>query len=335
MISTVYHYFHCESEKNNLLFFLQGDSAHVFENEEFSRYLVFFDSNVNINMNIQYNADTGSNYADRNSFSGGADSTSTSRTNSNPFNGGALDHFSIHYLANLSSNEKLGIVHSMNQGASGAGTAPARTENVHKWSNTSNAVNRIDYNQQNAGDYASGSEVVVLGWDPADTHTNNFWEELASVELGSSNTTIDSGTITGKKYLWIQCYHKSTGGAGTGDLEFNNTGGSGTAYSERLSSNGAADGTSTSRPDIEVSAAGNTNNPKFINAFVINNASNEKLVICNSVERNTAGAGTAPQRREGVGKYTNTSVQITSVQITRSGSGSFDTGSILKVWGAD
>jgi hypothetical protein len=158
---------------------------------------------------------------------------------------------------------------------------------------------------------------------------------LASVELGSSNAIIDSGTITAKKYLWFQCYYKSTGGAGTGDLEFNGTAGAGTAYADRLSNNGGADGTSTSRPDIEVSAAGNTSNPKFINGFVINNSANEKLVISNSIEQNTAGAGYVPQRREAVGKWAYTSGQITSVQITRSGAGSFDTGSILKVWGSD
>jgi hypothetical protein len=81
--------------------------------------------------------------------------------------------------------------------------------------------------------------------------------------------------------------------------------------------------------------AGNTSNPKFINGFIINNSANEKLVISNSIEQNTAGAGTAPQRREAVGKWAYTSGQITSVQITRSGAGSFDTGSIIKVWGSD
>jgi hypothetical protein len=35
-----------------------------------------------------------------------------------------------------------------------------------------------------AGTFNTGSQkLVVLGWDPADTHTSNFWEELASVEL--------------------------------------------------------------------------------------------------------------------------------------------------------
>jgi hypothetical protein len=52
--------------------------------------------------------------------------------------------------------------------------------------------------------------MVVLGWDPADTHTSNFWEELASVDLsGGAATNIDSGTITAKniygfKYMQIR-----------------------------------------------------------------------------------------------------------------------------------
>jgi len=285
----------------------------------------------------RFNADSGNNYSTRYETNGATDSTLTSFNSlvNYPAPTSGAPNFSTTYVSNLSNKEKLTIHQAISQNTAGAGTAPTRRHGVSKWSNTSSTITSYSANNGGSGDFASGSEVVVLGWDPADTHTTNFWEELASVELGSSNTVIDSGTITAKKYLWIQCYYKSTGGAGTGDLEFNSTGGTGTAYAERVSSNGGADGTSVSRPDIEVSAAGNTNNPKFINAFAINNASNEKLVISNSIEQNTTGAGTAPQRREGVGKYANTSSQITSVQITRSGAGSFDSGSFIKVWGSN
>ena len=36
---------------------------------------------------------------------------------------------------------------------------------------------------------SSGTEVVVLGWDPTDTHTDNFWEELGSATDLASGTT--------------------------------------------------------------------------------------------------------------------------------------------------
>ena len=51
--------------------------------------------------------------------------------------------------------------------------------------------------------------------------------------------------------------------------------------------------------------------------------------------QNTAGAANAPKRMEGVGKWTNTSSQITSIDFNNGGSGSYDTGSIIKVWGSD
>jgi hypothetical protein len=67
--------------------------------------------------------------------------------------------------------------------------------------------------------------------------------------------------------------------------------------------------------------------------FIINNASNEKLVISHLVTQNTAGSGNVSSRSEAVHKWANTSSQITSMQLV-TGSGSF-TGGQIKVWGAD
>ena len=120
--------------------------------------------------------------------------------------------FAVGWTSNLATKEKLGISYAIGQTAnvSGAGNAPDRGECVQKWANTSVSIN--EFMQKNAwNNYNSGSEMVVLGWDPADTHTSNFWEELASVTLGSAGDEISSGTITAKKYLWVKCYTKSSG----------------------------------------------------------------------------------------------------------------------------
>ena len=50
------------------------------------------------------------------------------------------------------------------------------------------------------------------------------------------------------------------------------------------------------------------------NAYIANNASEEKLVISSDCERNTAGAGNAPYRFEFVAKWVNTSDSITSIR---------------------
>ena len=276
------------------------------------------------------NGDTGSNYASRYSSGGGADTTGTGQTAL--FGAGIYfgdyNEFMVSYIANYSSKEKLAMMHLVGGNTTGAGNAPQRFEDVSKWANTSNAINRI----QTQGIMTdANSEMVVLGYDPADTHSTNFWEELADVS-GTNATTLSSGTITAKKYLWIQLYcDGNTSGAPI--LRFNSD--SGSNYARRYSNNGGADSTSTSEDAIYPYYQSNAN-PKFINMFVINNQSNEKLVISHTIEQNTAGAGNAPFRNELVGKWANTSNQITNITFTDISAGSyFGTSSFIKVWGSN
>jgi hypothetical protein len=282
------------------------------------------------------NNDSGSNYSIRYQKDGGTDVTLTSETKFTNYNGGFTNAnvFHVSYLANYASKEKLLINHSNENETLGAATAPFRREYTGKWANTSDAVNRWDAVNFGTGDFASGSEVVVLGWDPDDTHTDNFWEELASVETVSSGT-LSSGTFTAKKYLWVQAYTPSSSNASPdGYVEFN--GDSGTNYAHRRSHNGGADTTGTSDGiGIRIDGTGGQT-AKFHNLFIINNANNEKLVIAHSITGNTAGAGTAPSRTESVGKWVNTSNQITRVDIIdQYASDQWGAGSFIKVWGSN
>ncbi|MDC3251746.1 hypothetical protein OAU96_02425 [Planctomycetota bacterium] len=291
------------------------------------------DGSANSGCWARLNSDTGSNYATRMSHNGGADSTGVSQAN-----GGAAvsatptPAFGVRYVANIATKEKLAISSFVAQNTAGAGTAPLRRENIFKWANTSDAVSVITEYNADGGDFATGSEVVVLGWDDSDTHTTNFWEELASVELGSASDTLDAGTISAKKYLWVQTYIKAVSGTAEPDMRFNND--SGSNYADRYSINGGSDGTGTS-----ITSARGSGVPvsAFFNDFIINNASNEKLVIRYVTYVSTAGAGTAPNRRETVAKWSNTSDSITSIKWVENsgGAGQFDTGSIIKVWGSN
>ena len=175
--------------------------------------------------------------------------------------------------------------------------------------------------------------MVVLGWDPTDTHTTNFWEELASVELGTTANNIDSGTISAKKYLWVQCFIESSGGATNASVQFN--GDTANNYSNRLSINGGADSTDTSSGNIGCFSTGSADENGFINFFAINNSANEKLCVGSNVSVSTTGAGSAPDRREGVGKWANTSAQITSINISEATAGTYGAKTFLKVWGSD
>ena len=276
---------------------------------------------------------SGNPYASRLSVDGGTERTAI---NANYIADGWFsdpnEYISEINIANLAGKEKLIIGHTGGANTAGAGTAPKRMEWVGKFV-PSPDVDVSSILITGSGTFAVGSEIVVLGWDPADTHTDNFWEELASVELSSASDTLSSGTITAKKYLWVQTYVKATGGTVEPDSRFN--GDSGGNYADRYSINGGSDGTGTS---LTTGVRGlGCPYRAFFNDFIINNASNEKLVIRHAIYPPTSGSGSAPSRRETVGKWANTSNQITSIDWTdqSGGSAQMDTGSIIKVWGSD
>ena len=278
--------------------------------------------------------DTGSNYARRISNNGGADSTAINQSFADLAGfDQAVPNFQVAYTANLSANEKLIQGWSINGQASGDATAPQRTEGVAKWVNTAAPLQSWRSYNASTGDFASGSEVVVLGWDPTDTHTTNFWEVLADVDLSTGiDNVIESGTFTAKKYLWIQFSYTVDGTNGNERFRFNaDTAGN---YSNRYSVNGAADSTQTGDAFIYARVQGNQNNTVFVNSFVINNSANEKLAITHNGYNNTDGAANAPIREEIVGKWANTAAQITSFDIIRS-AGNFEKDSFLKVWGSN
>jgi len=275
--------------------------------------------------------DTGSNYATRSSTNGGADGTGTSATQIDGFNSTTTEgeQFHVGYLANLSGNEKLMIEHEVVRGIAGASNAPYRRELVGKWANTSNPLDIIQKYNSLTGSFNTNSELVVLGWDPADSHTNNFWEELYSGGTGASASSFTTGTITAKKYLWTQFMIKNDTGGNLG-LQFNSDGGNNYAF--RYSINGGADATVASTLKLQANVTSPTTY-SFVNVFIINNSANEKLVILGEANQGTAGAGNAPNRWEVVGKWANTSNQITSMQIVPN-SGNM-TLQKWNVWGSD
>ena len=304
-------------------------------------YMILHDSHGHANtagtIRVRYNTDNGTNYAHRRNANGGADGTSVNEISD--FIGSFAEDtnplFAVGYLSNLSSKEKLTIWHNVEQRTAGAGNAPHRNELVGKWTNTTDPLDEVQIFTGATNSYNTNSEVVVLGWDPADTHTTNFWEELADVELSSASDTLSSGTITAKKYLWVQLFIKNSGVAQP-RLQFNSD--TGSNYHSRISTNGASD--TTNQPTagdggVVVSSDTTSGHTQFANVFIINNTSNEKLVIAHAVGNNSSGAGNAPYRRETVSKWANTSNQITQIDAWNNKTGDFDSGSIIKVWGAD
>ena len=299
-------------------------------------YMILADQRASgsTNHGFRLNGDVTSTYAQRGNFNGTENILApASSLMGNWGSAVTTNAFHVGYLANKSDKEKLAIIHNVTQGTAGAGYAPSRQEGVGKHAQTSVAINAVSLTNTDAGDYISGSELVVLGWDPADTHATNFWTELASVQGTASSQILSSGTITAKKYLWIQGF---TGGAGGGAghnsaIQFNND--TATNYATRRSLDGGADDSSWIN---QAYAQVGTNSHCFFNYFIINNSANEKLCIGHIAQRSTVGAGYAPARGEFVCKWNNISAQITEIDLMQQTTSiNWGTDVYMKVWGSN
>ena len=298
------------------------------------RYLMvlgYFIDSGGSGTSIRLNNDTGSNYAVRRSVNNGADSTNTSVSDAYITDVRGNPNFNITYLCNLAGKEKLWINQNMWRSSSGAGIAPGREEGVGKWANTSNAVSTFTYHNWHTGNYDTNSQAIVLGYDPDDTHTDNFWEELSSVTTTSSGT-ISSGTISAKKYLMYNIVGKKASGTGTEAGRFRFNGDTGSNYSQRNGITGT-DYTYTSQTSMNIGGDGNTAGEMvFLTGFIFNNSSNEKLLLGQAAFGNSAGAGSIGNRGEIANKWANTSNQITSIECMGI---TFEAGAKMTIWGSD
>ena len=315
-----------------------GDTISVASLSDKRYYMWLVDTTAtggNVELKTRANNDTGSNYAFRYSSNGGSDTAQTGYPHSGlgyyDALGSGESGFTVGYTANLSSKEKLTIGHHVsNKSGTGAATAPDSVETAGKWANASNALNRIDYYNDDAGDFASGSEMVVLEYDPNDTHTDNFWEELSSVTTTSSGT-ISSGTITAKKYLMYQIIGKKASGSGTGSPRFQFNGDTGSNYAQRNGINGTHY-TYANQSSANIGGDGNTaGEMAMFTGFIINNASTEKLFLGFSAFGNSSGNNIG-NKGEIFDKWANTSNQITSINCMNL---NFDAGAKMTIWGSN
>lgn len=119
-----------------------------------------------VDTNFKFNNDGGSNYMSTHNVSYGAavanGNTTSVASESGATDSGGINTGRIEVIANITAEEKNFLYGFISQDAAGA-TIPTYLNGFGKWMNTSAQINRIDWNNSGTGDFAIGSEIVVLG----------------------------------------------------------------------------------------------------------------------------------------------------------------------------
>ena len=171
-----------------------GDSQVLsITNTEFSLILNHELASGQLAGRINYDNDSGSKYAQRQSFNGAADTTLTSQTvvywSAN--DSVSDDQFIVCYLCNIVGEEVLGMFFGVSHGGAGAANDPDRRENVHKFTDTT-ALTSIDVSNAGTGDFDTGSNLTALNGDTTESLV------LGNIQSGSRMEVTD----TRKIYYW-------------------------------------------------------------------------------------------------------------------------------------
>ena len=154
------------------------------------------------------------------------------------------------------------------------------------------------------------------------------WGKAGSTTLSSASATIDVSSLSNNKCLTVLT-DKISGGDSVVRYRLNSD--TGSNYARRYSENGGSDGTSTSTTFM----CSGYEKDGFGIGYIVNISNEEKLLIYNDVDSNTAGAGNAPRRVEEVAKWVNTSEVIDEINIINGGADNFATDSNLSAIGSD
>ena len=292
--------------------------------------------NVDISHNggYQLNGDTAANYAVRRGYIGASAGTNVNFNDIDLWDTGNVTNFHAAFISNIAGSEKLFYAQNNNQNTGGSSTAPYAVCITGKWANTTNAIDQITLKTLSANTWNTGSEVIVLGYDESDTHTDsdNFWQELASADLsGGTSDDLSSGTFTAKKYLFVQAYTQYDTSNIACKLTFN--GDTGTLYSISRSKDRAARVDEINQTSIDTRGDNELRN-WYHTMYIINNSGNEKLVNGN-VTLAESGAANYPNTTLYGAKWDNTASQITEINFNNDAAGNYGTDSIIKVWGHD
>ena len=245
-----------------------------------------------------------------------------------------LDFFCEMDITNNTGHEKICFANTVGYNNDGAGTTPNRKEMIGKWIETSDRINKVTLaNRDGSGNFAAGSEVVVLGMnvDEADSGTN-FWQELTTTDNemtgnSSGNTVFETETFAKKKWLMVEYYLKSSGDPRT---NFNDIDAGHYAWTYTDDGGTQNDG-GTSNSSAGWHYGGNE---VMGTAFVVNKEDAEKLYLVHTNYNSGTGDGTTLTRREIGGKFAKTDQQIEKIRFYSSSVTGY-AGTYMRVFGSD
>lgn len=111
---------------------------------------------------IRFNNDSGANYAASIDINNGTTSSNTSQTSITGFLAGSDSALVTLDILNIATQNKP-VTACLTVFNSAASSVPPRVEFSAKWVNAADLISRIDFINSNTGDFAIGSEVVILG----------------------------------------------------------------------------------------------------------------------------------------------------------------------------
>lgn len=160
------------------------------------------------------------------------------------------------------------------------------------------------------------------------------YQEIGRNRLTGSASVLGVSGLAPKRFLRIIALGIATGGVLDTNFTFNNDTGSNYANRHSVNFGASVDNTSSSSFAIE---SGQTDSGQMgaLIMDIMNVAGQEKAVYFWSNSQDAAGAANLTTLLWSIGKWTNTSVPISSVQWNESGAGSFAAGSELIVLGKD
>lgn len=130
---------------------------------KYLRVKAYIINSGSVNDLMRFNNDGSNNYSRRTSANGAADATGTSSSATSATTSTSTPFILEYDVINVATQEKMIVGHKIDIGLAGAATAPGRVEVAGKWANTADQITRVDLVNTSLGDYAIGSEIVILG----------------------------------------------------------------------------------------------------------------------------------------------------------------------------